>query len=654
MNRFTIRTKIFLGTVIVSICFITLTLFMTDRLMGRISADQAALNLRIGKRAYSRFVSLRRNLMTAQARSLAQTPHLRAVMSIPEVDHETVWYTARQLFDLADVPWMVLTDASGKLLADAADSTSHGEDLSWQPCVERALEGEKEHVGIWYLAGDLLRIVALPMTLGDQILGTLVIGERLDDAYADEIRGFTGRDAMILHERELVGWSVEDSTATRPSPAEVQQLYSQIVAQTDNGLTPTSTLGGRRSLATIIRLPDTNDRIVLFQHLSELESGVAVVRNSVLVAGAVSVLLAILLSIWVSFRISQPIQHLKQAAELLGSGQLRDRVVVSSQDELGHLASTFNIMADRLHAAYTELEVINRELERRVEERTRSQRREVEDHEKTEAERQKAERELELQRTRSARSDRLRSLGEMAAGIAHELNQPLVGVRGLAEHILIGISKGWDTAEAKLTDRLARIVEEADRMTHIIEHVRLFAREAGKPDVSEVSVNEVVKSSVNMLEAQFRFHGIDLQLSLAEELPLVSVNPFSLEEVFLNLLSNARDAVEVAPEADRTQSVTLSTEVDSADGVRVIVRDNGIGIEEANLDRVCEPFFTTKDPDKGTGLGLSICKSIVEDFGGSLDIASTPGVGTEIQIFLPSRTTAADARQPDTQLATLA
>ena len=214
MNHLSIRTKIFLGTVIVSLCFITLTLFATDRLMGRISADQAALNLRTGIRAYDRFISLRRNLMAVQARSLAQAPHLRAVMNIPEVDYQTVWYTARQLFDLTDAPWMVLTDASGKLLANAADSTSHGEDLSWQPCVNQALEG-KEHDGIWYYSGELLRIVAVPIALGEQILGTLVIGERLDDAHAGEIREFTGRDAMILHAGDLAGWSTEDSTAMR-------------------------------------------------------------------------------------------------------------------------------------------------------------------------------------------------------------------------------------------------------------------------------------------------------------------------------------------------------------------------------------------------------------------------------------------------------
>ncbi len=639
MNRLSIRAKIFLSTVIVSLCFITLTLFVTDRLMSRISDDQAAHNLRIGKRAYDRFTSLRRTLLTVQARSIAQAPHLRAVMNIPEVDHQTVWYTASQLFDLADAPWMALTDASGRLLAIKADSTSHGQDLSWQPCINRALEGV-EHGEVWSYGNDLLQIVAVPITLGDQILGSLVIGEPLGDAHAREIREFTGRDAMILHAGDLVGWSTEDSTTARATREEVGLFCGQIGLGNGEGLVSiTSELGGRRSVAAVSNLSDEGAHIALFQGLSELESGTMAVRNSVLVAGALSIALAILLSIWVSARISQPIHQLREAAELLGSGQLKDRVAVNSQDDLGHLASTFNTMADRLQVARNELETANRELEQRVDERTRILRQEVEDHTRTEAERQRAQEELEHQRTLSARSDRLRSLGEMAAGMAHELNQPLVGVRGLAEHLLIGIAKGWEVSGEKLSDRLSRIIEQADRMTHIIEHVRLFAREAGKPEVSDVSINEVVNSSVDMIEGQFRSQGIDLRVSLAEELPVISANAFSLEEVFLNLLNNARDALEeVLDTASTDRLVQISTEAGStngAAGVWVTVRDKGIGIDKANLDRVLDPFFTTKSPDKGTGLGLPICKSIIEGFGGSLEIASDRGQGTEVRVFLP-------------------
>ena len=255
--------------------------------------------------------------------------------------------------------------------------------------------------------------------------------------------------------------------------------------------------------------------------------------------------------------------------------------------------------------------------------------------------RRRAEDELERQQALSMRSDRLRSLGEMAAGIAHELNQPLSGVRGLAEHILIGMQRGWQLSEDKLRERIEGIVAQADRMVHIIEHIRLFAREAGKPEVAPVQVNEVVRSVVDLLGTQFRSHGLELACELAEGLPSVQANRFSLEEVLLNLLSNARDAVEERLPEDgmlspgRVQVRTGLKGSGPASQVQIEVVDTGVGIPAEILAKVFDPFFTTKDPDKGTGLGLAISRSIVEEFGGRMEIKSAAGEGTTVRISLP-------------------
>lgn len=254
--------------------------------------------------------------------------------------------------------------------------------------------------------------------------------------------------------------------------------------------------------------------------------------------------------------------------------------------------------------------------------------------------RRQAELELESQRALSMRSDRLRSLGEMAAGMAHELNQPLMGVRGLAEHIVIGLDKGWKLSEDDLRSRTGRIIEQADRMVHIIEHVRLFAREAGKPELSEVQVNEVVESAMDMLEAQFRSHGLELICELAAGLSPVQANPYSLEEVLLNLLNNALDAVDekaVAVGGEGEKRIAVSTSMASLDRpqVKIEVADTGLGIPQEILGRVFDPFFTTKAPDKGTGLGLAISRSIVEEFNGNLQIQSTPRQGTRAIVTLP-------------------
>ena len=283
----------------------------------------------------------------------------------------------------------------------------------------------------------------------------------------------------------------------------------------------------------------------------------------------------------------------------------------------------------REHTA--ELETANEQLRQEITERRRA-----------EEARKAAERELEEQSVLSINSDRLRSLGEMAAGIAHELNQPLVGVRGLAEHLLIAKDRGWNLTDDRIRDKLRLIVEQADRMTHIIEHVRTFAREAGRPEKRPVQVNEVVQSAVGMLGAQFRSRGIDLRCELAEDLPVVSANPFSLEEVVLNLLLNARDAMEEKAQSTSesvSPQVLLRTSV-GPDGsgawVKIEVIDRGVGISQQLLPQVFDPFFTTKGPDRGTGLGLSVSRSIVEQFGGTLQIHSASGQGTTATVSLPT------------------
>ncbi|MFC1718364.1 PAS domain S-box protein [Candidatus Poribacteria bacterium] len=260
---------------------------------------------------------------------------------------------------------------------------------------------------------------------------------------------------------------------------------------------------------------------------------------------------------------------------------------------------------------------------------------------KEEEARKATEEELDKQRVLSMRSDRLRSLGEMAAGIAHELNQPLVGVRGMAEHLLLSIARGWELTEEKIQERAEAIMEQADRMVHIIEHIRMFARESGSPELRPVHINNVVKSSMDMLGIQFRSRGVELKCELAEDLPVVLANPFSLEEVLINLLVNARDALEeqakIDPESGPLQILlrTLLDQTDPEEHVKVEVVDSGVGIPEHILNKAFDPFFTTKEPDKGTGLGLSITKSIVEEFGGTIDIQSTPGLGTTVTISLP-------------------
>ncbi len=255
--------------------------------------------------------------------------------------------------------------------------------------------------------------------------------------------------------------------------------------------------------------------------------------------------------------------------------------------------------------------------------------------------RKNAERQLEEQRARAILSDRLRSLGEMATGMAHELNQPLLGVRGLAEHILIGFDRGWNISNDTIREKIQLIIKQTDRMTHVIEHARKFARGADDSNLIPVKVNEVIQSSMQLIEAQLRFRGLILHCEFAEGLPPVLANPFSLEEVILNLINNSRDAVmERIKNGTKDSPQIIVRTLKETKGqdclVKIEVIDYGVGFPKELATKIFDPFFTTKGPDKGTGLGLSISKSIVEEFCGTLDIQSTLGLGTTVTIILPA------------------
>ena len=245
-----------------------------------------------------------------------------------------------------------------------------------------------------------------------------------------------------------------------------------------------------------------------------------------------------------------------------------------------------------------------------------------------------AEEALETQRARRIRSDHLRSLGEMAAGIAHELRQPLTVLYGVAEHIKLTLDHAGQVPEAELRKRVDAVVAQSERMEHIIERVRMFSREAGKPTLAMVQVNEAVGSALDMVAHTFQSRGIEMHCDLAEGLPQVMVNAYSLEEVFLNLLSNARDAVEPR-KPGRIWVETLADANGSGPEVIVRISDNGVGVPAEALAHVFDPFYTTKDVDRGTGLGLSVCKSLIEEVGGSIGFQSSEGKGTAASVRLP-------------------
>ena len=216
---------------------------------------------------------------------------------------------------------------------------------------------------------------------------------------------------------------------------------------------------------------------------------------------------------------------------------------------------------------------------------------------------------------------KLESLGKLAAGIAHELNQPLSGISMGLENIYFAHTEKRLT-ETYLDDKLQVIDGYFERIRQIIEHVRIFSRDQKTTNFENVNVNEVIKNALSLVQTQYRNHNVTLQTQLAENLGYIQGNKFKLEQVILNLLTNAKDAItEKGNSLEYDKEIQIKT-FQKESKIIIEIMDNGIGIKEETVKNIFDPFFTTKDPAKGTGLGLSISYGIVQDMFGEIRVES--------------------------------
>lgn len=235
-------------------------------------------------------------------------------------------------------------------------------------------------------------------------------------------------------------------------------------------------------------------------------------------------------------------------------------------------------------------------------------------------------------------STRLVALGQMAAGMAHELNQPLTALSTTAEGILLRQEEGMELAPERLQEMMRHIMGLVERMAGIIQHLRTFSRDTSQESDSSLTINEIVQSALQLVQSQLESDKIDLELDLGEGLPVVLGHSSSLEQVMLNLLTNARDAMNQKEEgSDWKKRISIRTRYDTEEErVLVEVEDQGTGIRTEDQSRLFDPFFTTKAPDKGTGLGLSLSYAIVKNHGGDIEWQSQEGAGALFRVCLPA------------------
>ena len=234
-------------------------------------------------------------------------------------------------------------------------------------------------------------------------------------------------------------------------------------------------------------------------------------------------------------------------------------------------------------------------------------------------------------------ASKMATLGEMATGVAHELNQPLSVIKTASSFLMKKIRKKEPIAEEILYTMSEEVDSHVDRASKIINHMREFGRKSDL-NLVKVQINQVLERSFEIFSQQLKVRGIEVEWNLADDLPEITADPDRLEQVFINMLINARDAINDRLEADGQnqlpKNIFLRTR-ERAGKVVVEVCDTGVGIPSAVKDKIFEPFFTTKEVGKGTGLGLSISYGIINDLGGSISVHDNKPRGSCFIITLP-------------------
>jgi two-component system NtrC family sensor kinase len=545
-----------------------------------------------------------------------------------------------------------LTDAAGRIVLRSRNpGAPTGGDLSADPCVARALLGEVAAGTRIVPAEELLRegadlaerarfrFVPTPMAAerpGDSedrgmmlmaaapvpdgsgaLLGTLAGGllfnrdyELVDRVKEIVFKGqkYKGHDigTVTLFQNDLrISTNVLDDQGRRAVGTRVSREVKEAVL--DRG----ETYVGRAFVVTAWYITayrpiqDLAGRTIGMLYVGMLERPYVDLRNRVMAifAGlaALCVLLLLGLLALAAGRITRPLAAMVEATSRIAQGDLAHRVAVEGKDEIGRLAGAFNRMTDELSRARDDLTQWGRTLERRVDERTR---------------------ELRETQDQLVASEKLASLGKIAAGVAHEINNPLTSILINAHLLLERPGLGEEEREA-----LDLIADESTRCAGIVSGLLDFARQTPSESVP-TDINEVIDRTLQLLEKQASVRNIRIVKVLGQGLPEIAVDRNKIRQVFSNLAINACEAM--AGGGTLTVSSRLSRD---GTGIEIAFTDTGVGIAKENIPRLFDPFFTTKS--FGTGLGLAVSYGIIRRRGGTILVRSEPGKGTEFTVIIP-------------------
>jgi signal transduction histidine kinase len=536
---------------------------------------------------------------------------------------------------------VIVTDRMGVILARTDRRWEVGETFRETTAVARALRGERAST-MWVQDGRLYAMVSVPLRLQTGLAGTISVGYRVDGTFAVQLALLSGQDVAFLVGSHVVA-------SSRPlEPAEAR-LIGELSSRIRGDHAVYGTVDLASGIPAVVVSPFSGidgapiaSYAILRSLAGEAAELRALERQLALIAG-VALAGALGIGFLISRSIARPLTKLAAASHELGGGNYDFRLPPpAGASEVQDLTQAFEAMRQSLKARIGELHRLAEQLEQMVGDRTAALESALAENRKLletlrqwndALERKVEERTHELAEAQKMiiLQDRMAAVGRLAAGVAHEINNPLGILAGFAEGLLDRSRDPKLAAEPAFRDfpeYLRLIGQEVDRLKAIVQRFLHFARSRA-PEKQLIDVNGIARQVIELLANHARREGKELDGHLDPLGVWVEADPEQLKQVLLNLAMNGLDAVE------RRGWVRIETRT-RGDVAEIAVRDNGSGVPEEFRERIFEPFFSTKPPEKGTGLGLALCHDLVTENGGQIELReSGTGAGSEFVIRLP-------------------